>query len=281
VLWQYSKSDPLTPVRKSPKTAATENYFYSLQLADGTWDHSLEDAFGKIERTAAPIVSRLIRRGALPQGDRNWLAYFMAIQIDRSISIRRHADVQRDKAGTVDGTLRFLDKNREHLLSDRSSQEIEQYIEDVKARGYGVQLTDTFYLPYLLDGAPRLAKRIASMAWTICRPKRPHFFVTSDNPVFTRRPTWVESPGIVGIDRDDFGVELGFPLSSEQFLLARWPGRQDIAAVDCSKSRVKELNRRTVLCAHEHVFCREKSDVIQSLVYQHQGFRLLHPELDL
>jgi Protein of unknown function (DUF4238) len=282
VLWQYSKIDPANPVTKSPRAATTENYFYSVQRTDGTWGHTLEDYFGKVEDLAAPIVSRLIRGESLSLDDRFVLAFFMAVQIDRTTAVRQHADVQRQKIGTVEGTLRFIENNRDFLLSKLDGAEIERNIQEFKERDYGVPMAGAFYLPYLLQGAHRIAQLIASMAWSICRPKAPYFFVTSDNPVYTRSASWVDSPGIVGIKRRDLSVELGFPLSSDRYLLARWVGKQGATVRDTiAQGRVRELNRRTVICAHEYIFCREKSGDIHSLVHRYRGFRLVHPEMDI
>src|SRR5687767_3718539 len=79
VLWQYSKSQPEKPARKSPRTVAAESFFYSRQLEDGSWDHSLEDSLNKVETVTAPAYMRLIQKKPLKRADRQLLAQFIGL----------------------------------------------------------------------------------------------------------------------------------------------------------------------------------------------------------
>ena len=84
----------------------------------------------------------------------------------------------------------------------------------------------------------------------------------------------MESPGFVGIDRDDLGVELGFPLSPHSFLLCDWSGPNCIEYARATPSKVRHLNYRSILGANDAVFSSVESEETELLVKTHAAFQV-------
>ena len=280
ILWEYAKTNPTRPSRKSPRDVAAESFFYSKQLKDGSWDHSLEDTLNKVETITAPAYKRLIENEPLKRGDRQIVAQFIGLMVMRTKGPRDAANAHVALLESPQFASDYVRLNDEALCAIYGRDKVQEFIDRVERSGQGLLMPKNFHLTHVFDRADRWGERIMQMSWTIWTARPPAFFLTSDNPAFARKPSYIKSPGIVGIDRDDLYVELGFPLSSTSFLIARWGqrGGQLLSHMNASAMRVLALNTRTVLSATEHVFSPEKSSQIEALVKEHKDFRLQYPK---
>jgi hypothetical protein len=278
ILWQYDKETQRL-ARKSPASATAEDHFYSVQRADGTWDDSIDDALQVGETRAAPAVRKLAAGNEIPLGERDVVGAFIGLMLLRVQGLSEHADAVRGGLLTVEETVRYVERNRAQFVGRSSDAKVDEFLSEVKSRGYGVTVPRNFHLEGLLQRAARFAHDIKIMHWTVYFAARGSFFVTSDNPAFVRRPEFPMDPYLVGIERDDLGAELGFPLSRSSFLIASWNSGTGFSIEKASKTRTHELNRRTLLSANRHIFSPEKSEAIFDLVREHAGFRLKYPTL--
>jgi hypothetical protein len=73
------------------------------------------------------------------------------------------------------------------------------------------------------------------------------------------------------------GVELGFPLSRRSFLVAKWGRDRDLQYFRATKSRVRELNTRTVLSAHRHIFAAHRTPELMRLIETTKDFAVAYP----
>jgi hypothetical protein len=277
VLWQFGK-DGTGPTRVSPRAATAEEHFYSIPRPDGTWDASIEEALEKVEAKAAPALLRLERDESANLDDREIIAYFIGLLLFRVSAVANHAKEEDARLHTVEGAIRFIDNERSLLEQIYSKEEVDNYVQEIRDRGIGLTAVPKHHLRVLAYSPLKAAKTICLMEWEVCRACEGQFFITSDNPAFPRRPHRLFDPGIVGIQRDDLGVELGFPLSREAYLLATWkPLAAHTGTV--SRLRVRELNRRTVLSAANYVFSPQPSEEIAALVAEHAAFQVKHPSV--
>jgi len=169
----------------------------------------------------------------------------------------------------------FIPGEKSQISRRFPAEVVQRFRDEILLRGRGVSLSPKFYLELVPLRATKYAKLITEMDWTVYR-SRTDFFVTSDNPAFARRPDSLADPGLVGLERKDLGVELGFPLSRDSLLLVHW-GNLRVGYQRAAPSRVRELNRRTILSAHEHVYSPERSNTIEALMEEHSDFRLSYP----
>jgi hypothetical protein len=221
-LWAYSKNRP-HPHVMSPKKATTHKHVYSDLLKDGSWDETLEDSFGRIETaTASPLKE--LANGHPPGRTERWaISFFMALMWYRPYGLRAHADAQAEALATPDGTIAYI-QSRPDIYDAFSREAVDEYIEKVRNEGRGVRMPKNFHLVNLFERASHVAVSIFAMSWTVEHSVPGSFFITSDNPVLVRRAQNILDPGLVGFDRDDLEAEMGFPLSRETFLIARWRG---------------------------------------------------------
>jgi hypothetical protein len=125
---------------------------------------------------------------------------------------------------------------------------------------------------------PRYAAAVCGMYWTIWRAQKGNQFLTSDAPAVVRREGREYDPGIVGLLRADLKAELTLPLSSKSLLVIRHvitPER-----MKASKTRVYELNARTVRMAHRFVFSSCESEEVQQLINLNQEFATPLPKFE-
>ena len=274
VLWRYAKDDD-APRPISPRRAEAELGFYSVPRPDGPPDDSFEDSLGRVERRAAEPLRQLAEGLPLCDEDRYAVSYFIALMFLRVRGYAAHAAEQARAAESPEFTLAFLEKSCAARFFSR--EVIERYREEVRHRGRGLELPSNYQLAAIPGRAVGYASLLNRMRWTVCHA-RADFFVTSDNPAYARRPQSLEDPGLLGMARKDFGVELGFPLARRAYLIGHWgPLREGRCRV--TADRVRELNRRTVVCASRYVYSAERSDTIAALVARHKTFQLSYPRL--
>ncbi len=278
VLWEYSKKRP-GPKQKSPKNATSESRLYSVRRPDGSWDNSVESQLQRIESAAATPLKNLAAGRSVDGADRATIALFIGLMFLRVEGYGDHAARQAKMMESPEATIKFLE-NHSALGKILPTQLLDAFKKHVTERGYGVKLPPNYHLALLFKRASRYADVIRRMSWSVYQTSRPKFFVTSDNPAFARRSASPLDPGLVGLGRADLGVELGLPLSHKAFLVASW-GNVPAGTLLAPPNKVTELNTRTVLSAPTHVFAPQESREIESLVRQHENFRLAYPKFEV
>ncbi|HUT57135.1 MAG TPA: DUF4238 domain-containing protein, partial [Phycisphaerae bacterium] len=263
LLWAYAR-DSGRARRVSPRSATAESHLYSVRGSDGSWDDTLERQLQVIESAAADPLKRLSSGRSLRAKDRECVSVLMGAMVLRVKAPRRTAEEQADSLRTPQGTLKFLE-TRSILPKILPPEVIAAYKARVLLTGRGAEVPRQFHLVNFVARAKRHGDLISKMTWNVYIASHDDFFVTSDNPAFARRPGHLLDPGLVGIGRADLGVELGFPLCRDSFLLASWrKGTDQTAKADGKK--VWELNSRTVVSALTYVFSPCRSTKLESLV---------------
>jgi hypothetical protein len=278
VLWRYIKGNA-RPKKASPKSASTQEYFYSRRQPSGEWDHSLERQLGRLETATADALKSLGAGDELRSEERKLVAHFIAVQNRRVKAIGDHTAAINRTVGTVEGAINLVTKYRETIFASLTDGQIEEFKTEVQRCGTGIKPSDALHLDRLFDRAFQTGKTISEMTWVVCRTRNAaDFLITSDNPAFVRHPERPYDRGVVGINRE-IGAELGFPLSRNSFLLAHWNDSVPWRVEEVNTNRVRELNTRTVLSASPEIFSPERSDAISAQVMEHAGFRLQYPAI--
>jgi len=105
--------------------------------------------------------------------------------------------------------------------------------------------------------SPEVVELLSSMHWTFVTSEGPSFFLTSDNPVF-----FTEGRGMGKPDS-----ELSFPLSTHVALwIKRIPVASDCAFCRAKQFLVREMNKRTIVCATRFLYYHEHAQWIPRLI---------------
>lgn len=268
-LWRYDKTDG-TVERKNVNRCAVCFYINSFRQPDGKWNHEGEHLFGTIEDKALPILKSVVESANsdhLSKQERNSLAKFMAASYRRTEAVMSHFhesgmeyfDSEEFISACADKWIaeaRFSASDSE--IKDAKDEFLQARQANVSDRLKATQLRHLF--SHLEDGT----NLIESLHWQVVAAKPPLFFITSDSPVFVR-PLGDSSERygeLVHIADKD--AELHFPLSRQCFLLARQEKWNEPRKA--SKSRVRELNSRTIRTAHTHIFAPRGDAEIKRLI---------------
>jgi Protein of unknown function (DUF4238) len=274
VLWQYSKSHPARPRRVSPRDASAESYFYSTQRKDGTWDHTLEKARGVAETVTAPAMNRLIQNQPPKRGDRQLIAQYIGLMFVRTRGPRDNAASYMAELQSPQFAVDLLEQHWDLFCAEFGEAEVGKFYSDAKEKGAGLTMQKNFQIVKPFERADFWGGEIIRMSWAVWEAPASSFFVISDNPAFARDPRKLKAEGILGIGRDDLNVELGFPLSSRSFLIAKWGDGPILERRSCTRMRVLALNTRTVLSALDEVYSPQKDWQIEALVKEHKDYRV-------
>lgn len=267
---QYGKPNGVAIV-VSVGDASVAKHCYSFKEDDGSWNKVAEEYFEQIENAAAPLWSRLQQYGAdgLDDRERYAVAECIAAQMRRPLAHREHMrrELQRnvlDPAKLESFALERVGKLRQAY----SEEEVESYLARLRSGDYKQPDVDgrakAAAMQVLFDRLPDNAILICDLSWQILKAPSGTFFVTSDVPAYVRRREDDSDLGIVGIGRADLNAQLFLPLSTKAFLIA---GHEPLRPVQkATKSRVDELNSRTIRCADRWVYADRDSGAIRERV---------------
>lgn len=273
VLWQYTKSSPGRARQVSPRKASAESYFYSAKRPDGTWDVRLEKALGVVERETAPALNRLIVNERANRTDRQLIAQYIGLMFMRTKLPRDNANAYVAELESPRFAAELVQQHGDSLSAVFGEAGVKQLYVDA-TKGAGLVMPKNFHLDDIFERADRWGSKIFQMQWTIWKAPKSSFFVMSDNPAFARDPCKLKAPGILGLERADLNVEIGFPLSSRLFLIAKWASGPRLQHRSCTRNRVLALNTRTVLSAANEVYSPQRDEQIESLVNEYKDFRV-------
>jgi hypothetical protein len=260
--------------------ATVGKYVYSFRNRNGLWNHQAEQHLGTIESGAGPLLSKLELGEKLSNEQRYRIALFIATMVRRPRAVMDHF-IDSFLAAANDPVQRIA--HFESMLSELSIRFSDQEIEQARHRiaagdlDWSIDAAKAGQFRAWFKQLPRYAGFIADMHWTIWRANRDQEFLTCDAPAYVRREGNDSDPGIVGVMRADLRAELTMPLSRKSLLIARHaisPGR-----LKASKSRVRELNARTIRMAHRFIYSSIRSQDTSDLVAQNREFSAPLPNL--
>jgi len=268
-LWQvdletrFISKRPPGAVAYGPDFNAWEN---SEQHADSEIP-SLEKFYGEIENRAAPVINRLLSGDtALSRADRDWLAFFLAVQMSR-------APGARDALAT--------------MLGDSLRQSIDEHIDDDAFLRGVIELTplsegetpltvpelrELFRDPLVehLEPAPDSVKLhaiavpgetftplLVGFSWTLMVAPKERSFLTTDRPVILSVPE--SRPYVDRTGQDNQHVWVYCPLGRQHALMLQGErGLRYDQPVAKSRARASEVVRSNdwmVQLADRYVYC--------------------------
>lgn len=248
--------------------------FYSVKLADGTWNDSIEDYLMRLEEHANPILDKLVAGQAVSKEEKCKFALYLARQIQRGRFIASFAQAEAAKFLDKNFVAQLLEANRSDLVRRYGAGPLELALRDFQANPAGVVIDPKTYLVSLIRTTPPYAAIIADMPWRIEQAADGEF-ITSDQPVCVRRRTDVCSPNMVGLQDD--GAELTFPLTKTMVLVASKNSGGGCSSVD--SARVLEMNRVRVICAFQYLFATAESECVRTLITGHKNDRVRFKEM--
>lgn len=270
--WAYSRAT-CKPSVSSPKTAAWALHANTIWASDGTADNSVEEWFGDLENKCAPVFRDLLTKQILTSDGRWLLSTFLYVQLHRSEVVRRRIQHQAGSVNTTAGGMAYLNAQRERLVEKFGAIAVDDYCDKMNQHGGGIRVSPGHVLKQMILHLGNKPAMFVASDWTIETTDGGSFFVTSDNPVFARRPKHLTDPQFLGIQRYELNCEVGFPLDMRRFLICRPQRQGKLQWRTASPLRCHELNRRTVLSATEYVYSPLIDEGIESLLTQHRGFQ--------
>ena len=258
--------------------ASVVKRIYSVRLADGTWDSSIEDYFMRLENDVSPILGRLLRTCTISDSDQNILGLYLARQIQRGRLVADFARSEAVKFRDPRFVLDFIETRRnEFEVRCGGKQKLDEMVKRFEAEGNGVEIDDKTYLGYLIEETPKSAAIFANMSWRLER-SRTEYFATSDQPVAIRRranPLEHKMAGLLDQDSEVF-----FPLALDTMLVmsANKVLTKEVAIV--GDDRVLELNRITVVNAYRFVYSPVRSQALDAILQQHADDAVRFREFD-
>jgi len=251
-----------------PKNASIWKFAYSFKQDTGEWNHQAEKNLSQIETEAIPVIRKLQHASHLeelsPQ-DRFYLALFVMSSWRRPRRMMEEftaaAQSNMQDPRWNERILRSIEEDFGRKLPD---EEREQYIR-VLEKGRTKQSLDRIKSRQLrawFDSLPIHALKFNSMYWKMLVVVRPHFFVTSDSPAFTRLVGEPDTKANQFVRFADPNVEFVMALSQKHMLLARHNSWSE--KTNPSKSRVRELNCRTIRMANRFVWAPTNSCEVET-----------------
>jgi hypothetical protein len=204
-LWVFDKTTGRS-FSTNAKNIASESRFYEFEYAGARL--SLEPYLSKIESSAKPILSHVLRADSLADLDataRATIAVFLSIQLTRTRTFREQwRDFPRMLRDALDakGDRAADGSQAAELIRDISDN-------DVKSE------TGRF----MVDAPKALAHHFLSKDWALAATTRMHPFVTSDNPLALQNVIDRPHRGNLGLAVP--GIEIYLPLSPIR-ALAMW-----------------------------------------------------------
>jgi Protein of unknown function (DUF4238) len=262
-----------------PEETATEGYFYSGELDDGTMDMTIEELFSRIEDHAKPGYDALLA-GEIPGPTqariRMDFAHFLGLMYVRTRAMRRaSAEMQSRFRQTLmyahaqheDAFKRVVGSYEQEIgkeLSPESRENVRQDMLDPSGYEFEIPKEWTFTVLPLADDLARILYR---MRWTLLTANE-SCFVTSDNPlvceVHTDRP------------RREYGfldkeAEVTFPLSPTKLLLMTW---QEVeGSPDLNAEIVTMANMVRAALSDQYLYAHIKDDAINRLAEYYKDSR--------
>ena len=204
-LWVFDKTTGRS-FSTNAKNIASESRFYEFEYAGARL--SLEPYLSKIESSAKPILSHVLRADSLAglnATDRATIAVFLSLQLTRTRTFREQwrelPKMLRDA----------LDAKDDRVADDSQAAEMIRDISDDNVKSETGR--------FMVDAPKALAHHFLSKDWALAATTRIDPFVTSDNPLALQNVIDRPHRGNLGLGVP--GIEIYLPLSPVR-ALAMW-----------------------------------------------------------
>jgi hypothetical protein len=251
------------PIRTDTRAAASRRMLYLVEERDGTRHNRLEGFLARVESHAAPALVRLLEDpSALSDADRATLAYFFAIQTQRTPSaaarMGRMANIIfQTLAGSVFSDRQaFAGRYRQFFADEpeKTDDEIEAFrldvIESIRAGQTRMSGKGGAAFSTAIGFASQQSMSVMNLSWTVLR--RDSAFVTSDRAfaIYDPTPTFPWSAEAI---LSSPNVQTTIPLTQNACLLLR-PFGPRIAVEDIGADDAETINLRTYGWAEQYIF---------------------------
>lgn len=256
-IWIYDKREGFGTSRKSVKSVAYEDYYYSQETETGEQDvDTLEKAFANTLDNELPKIIKNIQATPghylnLSEEEKGKIAYFIGISLTRTPSFR-------------DGINQMYSWVANMALNEvaRKDEKLEKMVElgIIKA-----EAKNWVSLRPMLEAGQIIAQSLLSKNWQFFVAAKNENFMTSDNPVV------IGSSHNLGPGHPS--SELMLSLRKDLALVCTPRGRKTVEVFQQSASETRKFNRGIVKAARYRVFSDHKSDVIERFVKKYNGFQ--------
>ncbi len=242
------------------ENTAYEKYLYSVTLENGQRSDEVEDFFSKIEAKAAPIFNKLIESKPLTDQERASFASFMALMYLRTDSFRnQYAEIMMNAyqlkmyaTAQHDGAFQNLIKDYQRDQGPLTKEEIKSLKEGMLNPQKFIVSVDKEWSLQALKFYEKFCPIFYKMCWSILLAPEPHYFITSDNPLFFDVPPAYQHP-FYGGGLIHKKVQLTFPLSQKTCLMATWD-KELPREIKIKSSMVKQINKIRSVSARRFLF---------------------------
>lgn len=224
--------------RKAPKNVGAEANYYVTPEAERT--------FQELETRLAPVLRTTCRREPLTDEETMWLGTLVAMMRFRVPAIHEHwqrilSERQTKRVRLLTGVfrndpLRFQAFKRGHGIPENLP------LDALAPKHFTSEVTRSESIAAALDGMLPFLDVLMPMRWHILASQAPHYFITSDHPVYVFDPT-AAATGLSAAPLSQTS-EITMPLSRELAFLATWPPG-DVSLVPVEPDVVANINERS------------------------------------
>ena len=260
-IWVYDKRSGYRPSRKSVKSVAYIDCYYSQETESGEQDiDSLEKAFAETVDNELPLIIQSLevvpgRRVLLSDEDKGKIAYFIGLSLTRVPNFR-------------DGINQLYSWVAKMALSEvaKDNDKISDLIDN---HGLTAEAKDWVSLRPMLEMGQIISESVLSKNWQFFIPADNISFMTSDNPVVIG--------GRAGMGPGHPMGELMISLRKDLALVCTPRGKKAIEVFKQSPSETRRFNRGIVRAARNRVFTDHNSSTIDRFVkkYGHEQQQII------
>lgn len=258
-VWRFSK-DGRVCRKKAPKNIFYEKEFYTVHLADGVRDLTIEHGLAGLEDAFVTLRDqRLAKRTDLSAEEELLLRAFMAATKSRTLGHLQHFQEQFKSALEMGELMRqeMLAKSPEERMSFAPSlgpvdSESSMSLDEVR------ELAEGPVGPMVVAEVKTQLPILAQMHLAVLCTDEPLGFITSDmpcvwfDPEAYNRPFPMNATGLAWPT-----IEITMPVSPRQAILLSW--RQLDGYIDITPEQVDDLNRKTrFMCDAHFIVCRNE-----------------------
>jgi hypothetical protein len=255
-IWVYDKRSGYRPSRKSVKSIAYEDYYYSQENEVGEQDiDSLEKAFASTIDNDLPLIIQNLKAVpnvgvSLSDEHKGKIAYFIGLSLTRVPSFRDGINQVYSWAAQM--ALNEVAKDNS-TLSDL-----------IDKHGLTAEAKAWVSLRPMLEIANKISESVLSKNW--------QFFVAADNVNFMTSDNPVVIGGSAGMGPGHPMAELMLSLRKDLALVCTPRGKKSVEVFKQSPSETKKFNRGIVRAARHRVFSDHLSSTVDAFVkkYSHE-----------
>jgi hypothetical protein len=260
-VWVYDKQPNRQPRKKSVRSIAWAEAYYSQERDDGSLDHdALESLLAQTIDNEIPKILQQIKSAPgvtilLDEQSRGALAFFIGLSLTRVPSFR-------------DGINNMYTALAQSVLGQLANSNSE-IADGLIKFGVRAQAKSWVSLEPMIKMAERVATSALQKNWQFFVPPPEVPFVTSDNPV-------IFSGGVAGL-RDvgpaHPGAELVMNLRKELAIVCTPKrGYSSMQTFSLSVADARKFNRGVVQAARQRVFADHHSTVLDAFVKKYNGY---------